>query len=124
MVIAWLARGLLVLAVIYVFSEASSCNPSFPGLYGHDKLLHIGAFYGLALLGDIAFPAARYRAAVISGLAAFGAAIEIQQYMLPWRCFSFYDLLADFAGIGLYYLSLLFPFPGRMLSWLKRREGE
>ncbi|MEC9485943.1 MAG: VanZ family protein [Prosthecochloris sp.] len=104
MMLRWLARFFLVVALGAVFVQAGSCQPVSPGFQGGDKLLHVGAFFVLALLADVSFPAARFRYAVIACLVSFGVAIEVQQYMLPWRCFSLLDLAADVAGIGLYYI--------------------
>lgn len=68
-----------------------------------DKVAHAVAFFGFAVLADIAWQKAFW---LYKGLplAAYGALIEILQGMTPYRSMDVYDFLADFAGILLYWL--------------------
>lgn len=90
----WLACGLVALL---------SLTPTtyLPGnLFDWwDKAQHAAAFTGLCLLGCFAYPARRR--AVVFGLMAFGAGIELAQAATGWRYGEFGDLLADMVGIGL-----------------------
>lgn len=65
-----------------------------------DKGLHFTAFYALAVLGAVAFPALRLRWIGL-GLLAFGLGIEALQ-KLPFvdRDASWADFLADGAGVA------------------------
>lgn len=68
-----------------------------------DKLMHATAFFGLALLLSLASLRNfwRWQAPV---LLFYGALIEILQAFVPWRSFSFADLVADATGILLFWL--------------------
>ncbi|BCX88675.1 hypothetical protein MIN45_P1044 [Methylomarinovum tepidoasis] len=70
----------------------------------NDKLLHAGAFFGLALLADLALPGRRYDWANLLALFTLGLLIEAVQYPTGYRDASLADLAADAAGLGLYGL--------------------
>ncbi|MBL68116.1 MAG: hypothetical protein CMO74_06640 [Verrucomicrobiales bacterium] len=82
-------------------------RPLTPGVVmAHDKLGHGGVFLVLAALLD----AARrtefdWRAAVL--LAVAGLAVECLQLLQPSRMFDAADVLANCAGIGLYWVFAL-----------------
>ena len=72
-----------------------------------DKFNHFAAFSTLAvlfLLSDFKLS----KISVFGILVFYGFFIEITQYMLPYRFFCLYDVLADiigiFIGFGLYFL--------------------
>jgi VanZ family protein len=68
----------------------------------NDKLNHVLAFLVLAWLTDASFPDKQFPLVLIFPLFAYGLAIEIIQYFLPFRMFSWYDVAADAAGLGCY----------------------
>ncbi len=72
----------------------------------NDKLSHVLAFFSLALLLDFSFPDSALEWRKILALLAFGLAIEIIQYYLPYRAFSLLDWGADGLGIVLYRIAL------------------
>lgn len=83
-----------------------------------DKVNHVLAFFGLALLLDFSFPGSNLDARKVLALLAFGMLIEIIQYHLPYRTFSLLDWAADGLGILVYRFAL----PGlRYLPVLRRR---
>jgi VanZ family protein len=63
-----------------------------------DKGLHFTAFYGLAVMGAVAFPELRLRWIGL-GLLAFGLGIEVLQKYVG-RDASWLDFLADGAGVA------------------------
>jgi hypothetical protein len=68
-----------------------------------DKLAHAGAFFGFAMLLDMA-TLRRFWYWKAPVLLAYGALIEVLQAFVPWRSFSLADLAADALGILLYWL--------------------
>lgn len=84
-----------------------------------DKVLHLAAFFALALLADFAFERRPFVRDKALPLAAYGMAIEIVQHFLPYRSFSLLDWAADLAGVGLYAASvpLLRRVPGLRRRW-------
>jgi VanZ family protein len=67
----------------------------------NDKLNHAIAFFMLALLVDLSFPAWTFRTKALV-LIAYGLSIEIMQAYLPYRSCSLFDLGADAVGLALY----------------------
>jgi VanZ family protein len=83
-----------------------------------DKLLHAGAFLGLAWLADFGWPDADYWLPKALPLLGYGAAIEIAQAGISARSAEWGDLAADAAGLVVYVLLT----PGlRRLPYLARR---
>lgn len=113
----WLAAGIaLVAAITYLCLRPSSGGGQwFPGA---DKLQHAASFLGLAGLMLALVERRRYGAAC-AALLAFGGAIEIAQYLMPYgRSAEWADLAADGVGIALgLALSLAI-----RDSWLQRIE--
>ena len=72
----------------------------------NDKVNHLAAFAVYYLLGRWSHPAARTRWLLLSGL-AYGALIELVQYFEPFRQCSFWDLMADLAGLAAAWAALL-----------------
>ncbi|OZG75063.1 hypothetical protein BTA51_01300 [Hahella sp. CCB-MM4] len=98
---AWLVYALLaagyVSAIVPVeYTPVATIN---------DKLVHITAFIGLYSLLRITHP--RRSVLVLAGyMLAYGLAVEIHQWFLPYRSFSIADLLADALGIVIgFYLT-------------------
>lgn len=79
----------------------------------NDKANHLIAFYVLSFLADFSFPRTRFGWRKIILVLAYGLAIEVIQFYLPYRMFSLLDLLADGAGILIFALSV---------PWLKKLE--
>ncbi len=75
-----------------------------------DKLMHVGAFMGLAVLAALAWPG-RQRV-VFTGLIAYGVLVEVLQSFFPPRAASMADVVADGLGIALGLL---------LSSWLFKR---
>jgi VanZ family protein len=94
------ARIALVTAIVGITCLAvmPPGNSSLPTT-GNDKINHILAFYVLAFLTDISFPALKFSWLKIFTLIAYGLGIELIQLFSSSRSFSFYDLLADAIGI-------------------------
>lgn len=90
--------GLIVLGIALVAGclVPNRCLPRLPD----DKLMHAGAFAVLAwlALGLAAGPVAA--AAWMAGLALAGWLIECLQALVPDRGFSWGDIAANLAGIG------------------------
>ncbi len=71
----------------------------------NDKVAHATAFYLLALFFDFSFPNNGLNGTKIAFLLAYGALLELAQLAGHARDPSFYDFLADTAGIVLYAAS-------------------
>ncbi|RYF55505.1 MAG: VanZ family protein [Comamonadaceae bacterium] len=69
---------------------------------GWDKVNHVLAFAVLALLGCRSYP--RRAALVLSGLLAYGGAIELLQAFTGYRAAEWLDLAADGAGLSFGWL--------------------
>jgi VanZ family protein len=69
---------------------------TLPSLSIGDKVEHVIAYAMLALLGCTLFE--RRRAAVILGLAAYGAVLELLQFLAPGRSPEIADGVADLIG--------------------------
>lgn len=69
----------------------------------NDKLSHLLAFSALALLADFSFPRSPFHLNKAAPLLLYGCMIEVVQYHLPYRSFSLLDILADAAGLMLYW---------------------
>ena len=66
-----------------------------------DKAQHAGAYIYLTLLLCAAVIPHRIAPRHMGMLMAYGVAIEVAQATLPWRSFSFLDMLANASGIAL-----------------------
>ena len=69
----------------------------------NDKANHLLAFGALAWLGDFAFPATSFGWKKFLWLLGFGVLIEFIQFFLPWREASSLDVMADAAGLAIYW---------------------
>ena len=72
-----------------------------------DKAQHSGAYIYLTLLLCAAANPHRITPRHMGMLMAYGIAIEVAQATLPWRSFSFLDMLANASGIALGTLIVL-----------------
>lgn len=85
-----------------VFSKPSYPQNSIPHL---DKIGHIGSFFALTLLIYFAFHL--HWKWVLMLMAIYGVSIEVIQSFLPYRSAEVADVIADIAGVALFYVSLL-----------------
>jgi len=101
-------RILFILAVIATLILTMSVVSGFvrPGMF-NDKLAHMMIFFTLAFLLSH-WLGERYGVLAISALVIFGLLIEVIQYYLPWRSFSYRDWAADIIGIIFYQILHLF----------------
>ena len=100
---ARMAKVLLVLAIGVMLWLALHPSPPISG-WQLDKLNHLAAFFVLALLTDYAFPSAAVTAVKLLPLLSFGVLIEVLQYWVGYRYFEWLDVIADGAGIVLFWL--------------------
>lgn len=91
-VIFWLNASLLLYLTLMPSIHISI------GLANIDKLFHFIGFGAFAFFCLLAFPNLKPLVIVIIS-SLLGAIVEIVQSYLPYRGFSFADMLADFAGI-------------------------
>lgn len=95
-------RALLVVLLVVVSYLALTPTPLEGSESGLDKVAHLMAFSALAFVGYLGFPASRgMRIALLFGLLAYGALIEVLQLFVPGRSSEWGDLLADVLGIAL-----------------------
>jgi len=91
---------LLLLGVWY-----GTANLEFPEEYNwNDKVIHVVVFFGFAVLIDLASSRKPFWLWKGLPLLAYGIGIEVMQYFTPFRSFSVMDMVADFAGILIYFL--------------------
>ena len=111
----------ITLVIILILALGPSSNVPFASIVG-DKVLHIGAFFVLAGLLDIACQQLKYRYKLF-WLTTCGLSIELAQSFIPLRDFSIGDLLADIFGSCLYFAStpLLKRLPFIRLRWRTER---
>ena len=75
-----------------------------PDINVNDKLIHGVVFFGFAVLVDLASSRQPFWLWKGLPLLAYGIGIEVMQYFTPFRSFSVMDMVADFAGIFIYFL--------------------
>ena len=82
----------------------------------NDKIIHIFVFFVFALLMDLATDRRPFWLWKGLPLLIYGILIEVAQYFTPEREFSYMDMVADFAGILLYFMVKM------VLVWLDSRR--
>jgi VanZ family protein len=97
-------RLLLFLVLAMVTWQALSPQPAEATRLINDKLGHCLVFLILAIISDHAYATTHFNLRKASLLLAYGIAIECLQYYVPGREFSFLDMLADAAGLLLYFI--------------------
>ncbi len=98
------SRILFPLALAVSLYEATNRSTGIlPFSYG-DKILHLLAFFTLAILDDFAFPGRGFGLRKMLPLVFYGILIEVIQLFLPYRSCDITDFLADCGGLALYYL--------------------
>jgi VanZ family protein len=116
----FLYRVLLCSAIILI-THLAVTSMAYPVISDtNDKFNHIFAFIVLAFFADFSFPESPYRLVKILSLFVYGIIIEIIQYYIPNRNFSFFDILADLIGLSIYAVSI--PYIKRMPLLKKRWE--
>ena len=70
----------------------------------NDKLIHAVVFFGFAFLVDLSSSRKPFWLWKGLPLFAYGVGIEVMQYFTPFRSFSVMDMVADFAGIFIYFM--------------------
>lgn len=106
-----------ITGIYLIFIVAASLNPWFlprseNNFWSPDKWLHFAAYLGLSLLLGLSWSRIKKSGLlVIMGIAAVvGAGLEvIQGLALPFRTFSWYDLLSNLAGavLGAFAVKLM-----------------
>ncbi len=118
-------RLMLFFTAAVILREALISTPIANTLIS-DNLLHAIAFYVLALLADLSFPEKKYIVLNVTGLFLFGVSIELlQRYVGIGRHVSLIDVVANAAGISLFYLSrpALKRNPLFSRFWLSAQQG-
>jgi len=101
------AFRLLLLAAVAIISFLAFTPLQVPVTEDlNDKVSHVLAFLALALLLDVSFPTKPFGIAKVAVLLGYGLFIEVVQYFLPYRTFSFLDWMADGVGLAAYLLVL------------------
>jgi|WetSurMetagenome_2_1015567.scaffolds.fasta_scaffold171570_2 VanZ family protein len=98
------SRILFPVALIISLYQATSHSPIKLSEANGDKILHLLAFFILAVLDDFAFPGRGFGLRKILPLICYGILIEYIQSFLPYRSSDFYDFLADCGGLAIYAL--------------------
>lgn len=93
-------RSVLIISAAAIIYLATTSQPYPIPSAASDKVNHILAFFQLAVVTRLAWPALG-KVWVIAGLMAFGLAIEVVQAQLPYRTFAISDILADGVGIAI-----------------------
>ncbi len=82
-----------------------TANLQFPEEFDlNDKVIHVVVFFGFAVLVDLSSSRKPFWLWKGLPLLAYGIGVEVMQYFTPFRSFSIMDMVADFAGILLYFL--------------------
>lgn len=104
--IPYLQKSLQIfLPLLLAFGLWVALTPAESTIYDFkwgDKVAHALAFFGFTLLADIAWEKSFWLWKALP-LAAYGALIEILQGMTPYRSMDFYDFIADFFGVLLFW---------------------
>jgi VanZ family protein len=108
------------LVVIVYLASAELEHPLMTSV--NDKLGHVLAFIMLAFLMDFSFPVSSFNLSKIVPLLGYGLLIEVIQYFLPHRMFSFLDMFADGGGLVIYamFIPMLKHVPILRLRWSEK----
>ena len=99
-----LFRLVLLLYLLIISWLAFGTPPSGAAASVNDKVLHAGAFVVMAFLLEAALPLLSFWWLKVVLLLSYGLLIEVVQWQLPYREFSLLDLLADSAGVLIYWV--------------------
>ena len=92
----------IAIVVIMYMATTQDTYPVVEDL--NDKVSHIIAFGTLAFLGDFSFPTEKFGLKKFLWLLSYGLLIEFIQYFLPYRTASLFDVMADCAGLTVYWV--------------------
>ncbi|EGT3628078.1 MAG: VanZ family protein [Gammaproteobacteria bacterium] len=93
-----LALAVAFVVISYLVFSRPTYSQSIPNI---DKVGHLGSFFCLSYLSYLAFRPKWYWLSLT--LASYAILIELVQSRLPYRSASVADVIADFAGIALFY---------------------
>jgi VanZ family protein len=96
-----LALAVAVVVISYLVFSRPTYTQSIPHL---DKVGHLGSFFCLSYLTYLAFKPKWYWLSL--SLAGYAILIELVQSRLPYRSASVGDVIADIAGVALFYFCL------------------
>ena len=88
----------LVIIIVFILSIIKVPQTNAPEFT--DKIVHTVMYF----FCTAAFYFIGIKRFVIISI-AYGTIIELIQYLLPWRSFSFYDIIANCIGAMLFYLT-------------------
>jgi VanZ family protein len=90
------------------FSSYFSLIPHPPGILerGSDKIIHAIGYCLLLISCDVAYRSGKKLPGKVAFIFTFSLAMEVLQYFIPNRNFSFLDLLANLTGLSVGYLIL------------------
>ncbi len=88
-----LLLGVVLVSVLSVRRLGFSVEPPY------DKIAHLGMYFVLAFFAALGWP--QWRGVALIGLPLVGLALEAAQTLTPAREFSWADVFANAAGIGL-----------------------
>jgi VanZ family protein len=108
----------VALVVILYLATTQHSYPLIEDL--NDNIRHVLAFGTLAFLGDFSFPTENFGLKKFLWLPSYGLLIEFIQSFLPYRIASMFDVMADCAGLAIYWASYTFLryLPLLRLRWL------
>lgn len=94
-----LRKYAFLISIIVITAIATIKSGKLPDIaLKSDKLNHVLAFGFLTLMVNISYPRLSTIKKLFS-LLAYGIALELIQYILPWRSCSIADIVADIIGI-------------------------
>jgi len=105
--IVWKSVFWLILALL-LYLTLTPTPPKPISLSQIDKFYHLSAFAGFTFVFTIAYKQVRHVYIILLS-SILGFSIEIAQYYIPNRGFSFADMAADFAGvlIGFWFANVI-----------------
>ncbi len=96
--ILWFIASLILLSFLFFQGVPKQVEPT--GQW--DKVAHFVAFFGLAFICHHAFSSSLL--VKIIGLSFYGGFVEVVQSYIPHRMGSWLDLLADIAGVLIFFI--------------------
>ncbi len=94
-----------ILVLMAVGAWVASIQINFPETFSlGDKAIHAIVFFGFAVLMDLSSSRKPFWLWKGLPLVIYGFGIELMQYFIPFRDFSWLDLLANISGIMAYFI--------------------
>ena len=93
-----------------ILSTYFSLIPHLPDIVERtsDKIVHAVGYFLLFLSCDVAYRTGKKLPGKIIPLFIFSLTMELLQHFIPYRYFSFLDLMANLAGLSVAYIFLIF----------------